>query len=60
MRLGVWFYRGLYPELIVRLGVGQLNFKRDRDSLFGERYGYRPSIVIGRLRITWIKYRPST
>jgi hypothetical protein len=48
---------GLYPLISVPLWFGRLNFKLARDSLFSERNGFRPSVAIGRFRVTWFRYR---
>jgi hypothetical protein len=36
---------------------GQLNFKRVENSLFSERYGQTPSVVVFGVRITWRRWR---
>ena len=43
--------------LYLPLFVGQLNVKWKRNSLFSERSGATPSIVVGPLRLTWRKRR---
>ncbi|MBZ9807676.1 hypothetical protein [Mesorhizobium sp. ESP-6-2] len=47
----------LYPLFSIPLWFGRLNFKLAKHTLFSERYGFRPSMTIGKYRITWVRYR---
>jgi hypothetical protein len=49
---------GFGSFLCIPLFVGQLNIKHKKDSLFSERNGNRtrPTVVIGQLRFTWVKW----
>lgn len=46
-----------YRLISVPLWFGQINIKHKRNTLFSERYGQTPSMVIGPIRITWRRRR---
>lgn len=37
--------------------VGQLNVSWAEEALFSERYGLVPTVALGKLRLTWRKWR---
>lgn len=47
----------LYRFIRLRLWFGQLNIKHRDQTLYSERYGKVPTMVIGPVRLTWRKYR---
>lgn len=44
-------------EVIIPFFVGQINIKRAGNTLFSERYGLVPTIVICGWRFTWRKWK---
>lgn len=48
-------YRGSF--LIIPLFWGQINFKRTKDEVFSERYGYTKTLRVMGISITWRRYQ---
>lgn len=51
VRLGSWWF------VAIPLLVGNVIIKHRKDMLYSERYGMRPGIFIGPVRISWVRYR---